>query len=238
MKAILLAAGLGTRLRPITDTIPKCMVNINGKPLLEYWFNLLDSDQIDDIFINTHYLSHLVEEYCTSNNSANKIRLIHEATLLGTGGTLLRIKNLINDKPFLMAHADNLSKFDVDDFISAHHKRPSGTEITMMTFITDDPSSCGILQLNEKGVATEMFEKIDNAPGNIANAAVYIMQPSVLAFLKSLNKEYIDFSTDVLPFFMGKINTYLNDSYHRDIGTPKSLELACRDMKSISDSSQ
>ena len=238
MKAILLAAGLGTRLRPITDTVPKCMVNINGKPLLGYWFNLLDSDQIDAIYINTHYFPDLVEEYCTLNNPANNISLFYEARLLGTGGTLLKIKNLINDEPFFMAHADNLSKFDVDDFISAHEKRPSGTEITMMTFITDDPSSCGILQLNEKGIVTEIFEKIDNAPGNIANAAVYIMQPSILVFLESLNKEFIDFSTDVLPFFVGKINTYLNGGYHRDIGTPRSLELACRDMESISDSSQ
>lgn len=234
MNAVLLAAGLGMRLRPITDSIPKCMVFIKGKPLLGYWFNLLDSNQIDNIFINTHYFPKIVEEYCELNNARNNIKLIYEPYLLGTGGTLLKNKNLIMDRPFLMAHADNLSKFDIDDFILAHKKRPCGTEITMMTFITDDPSSCGILEINDDGIVTEMFEKIDNPPGNIANAAVYIMQPTVLDALETLNKEYIDFSTDVLPLFMGKINTYLNTSYHRDIGNVKSLEQACRDMESIS----
>ena len=90
MRALLLAAGLGTRLRPITDVIPKCLVPIHGKPLLGYWFDLLAPSCIDKIFINTHYLEDQVFEFLESVVSNKEIILLREPQLMGTGGTILK----------------------------------------------------------------------------------------------------------------------------------------------------
>lgn len=226
MKALLLAAGLGTRLRPITDTIPKCLVPIKNKPLLGYWLDMLFPDHIDSALINTHYLPMPVRNYVASSRWADRVTLVQEPVLLGTGGTILKNREYLQDEPFLLVHADNLTRFDVGDFIQAHKKRPDGVEITMMTFNTDVPESCGIVETDDDGIVTGFYEKSTTFHGTVANAAVYIMEPSVIDFLVALNKEVIDISTEVLPHYLGKMHTYHNSNYHRDIGTPESLRIA------------
>ena len=91
MRALLLSAGLGTRLRPLTDTIPKCLVPIHGKPLLGYWIDLLLANEyIDRLLVNTHYLVDQVEAFIATSPSVQQIELLHENKLLGTGGTVLK----------------------------------------------------------------------------------------------------------------------------------------------------
>lgn len=222
MKALLLAAGEGTRLRPITNEIPKCLVPIAGKPLLEYWLENLTKAGVKEFIINLSYLHTQVEEFVEKSIYKDKITLVYEKELLNTGGTLLANKDFFYNEPFLLVHADNLSFCDFEAFINAHIHRPQNTEITMMLFYTDTPQSCGIVELDENGVVQQFYEKVHNPPSNIANGAVYICEPSILIFLENLRKEKIDFSLEVLPNYIGKINTFLNDVYHRDIGTPKS----------------
>jgi len=226
MKALLLAAGLGTRLRPITDHVPKCLVPIKQKPLLAYWLELLADTQIDHIVINTHYLPTQVQQFIETSPLRSMITMVHETALLGTAGTMLKNREFFAGSPFLVAHADNLTRFNVDDFIDAHRNRQPGVEITMMTFDTDVPESCGIVELDQNEIVTRFHEKSPIFYGTRANAAVYIIEPTVIDFLHSLGKEVIDFSTEVLPRYMGRIQTFHNDDYHRDIGTPRSLELA------------
>ncbi len=96
----------------------------------------------------------------------------------------------------------------------------------MMTFNTTEPEACGIVELDERGLVRAFHEKVKNPPGDLANAAVYILSPSVMDFLTGLGKEVIDFSTEVLPHFMGRINVFHNEIYHRDIGTVESLLIA------------
>ena len=96
----------------------------------------------------------------------------------------------------------------------------------MMTFDTDVPQSCGIVEVDERGVVTGFHEKVAHPPGNHANAAVYIFEPSVIDFLASLGKEVIDISTEVLPSYLGRMLAFHNSDYHRDIGTLESLALA------------
>lgn len=232
MKALLLAAGLGTRLRPLTDSVPKCLVPIQGKPLLQYWLDLLDDPLIDRVIINTHYLPLRVTEFISKQARKYPIEIAFEPVLLGTGGTVLKhIKKLTSDS-FFVAHADNLTIFDIGKFIQRHLERPSDVSITMMTFDTDTPESCGIVVTNSKGIVTEFFEKVPNPPSRHANAAVYIFDQRVMSFLKKIKKTYIDISIDVLPNFLGAIQTHHNSSYHRDIGSPESLARAERDYPS------
>jgi len=226
MKALLLSAGLGTRLRPITNIIPKCLVPVNGKPLLEYWLENLSDAGVKEFLINTSHLHEQVEYFVAHSKYKDNITLIYEEKLLNTGGTLLKNKEFFNNEAFMLVHADNLSFCDFEVFISSHNQRAKNCEITMMLFESDNPSSCGIVELDKNSVVQRFHEKVDNPPSNLANGAVYICEPSIFELLESLNKKDIDFSNDVLPEYMGRINTFLNNVYHRDIGTIESYGLA------------
>jgi mannose-1-phosphate guanylyltransferase len=223
MRALLLAAGLGTRLRQLSTIIPKCLLPINGRPLLEYWLKYLSETGVAPALVNLHYLPNVVEEYLIQSPFASQVSTVYEETLLGTGGTLLHNREFFREEPIMLIHADNICFCNFREFIRSHHERPAGTEITMMTFTTPTPQTCGIIELDARGVVKAFHEKVENPPGNLANAAVYIVQPSVFEFLASLEKPVIDFSTEVLPHYLGRIYTYHNTVYHRDIGNIKSL---------------
>ena len=225
MRALLLAGGFGTRLRPLTETIPKCLVSVRGKPLLSYWFDLLFSSGFDRVLVNTHYLPEIVSLFISQSPWSRQIDQIHEETILGTGGTVLANFSWFNHQPFLVAHADNLTIFEVSHFLDRHAHRPPECCITMMTFDTDAPHTCGIVE-EKDGVVIAFHEKVQNPPGFRANAAVYMFQPEVVAYMSTLNKAVIDISTEVLPYFLGRIFTFHNDQYHRDIGNLESLALA------------
>ncbi len=226
MRALLLAAGFGMRLRPITDHIPKCLVPIHGQPLLGYWLDRLLDDGIERVLINTHYLPAVVDDFVRTSPWSENVDVVYEALLLGTGGTVLRNRAFFLNAPFMVAHADNLTRFNVQDFIDAHRNRPAGVDITMMTFDTDVPESCGIVELDAQGIVVGFHEKSPSPPGCRANAAVYIFEPTVIDFLATLNKEVIDLSLEVIPHYLGRMHCFHNADYHRDIGNPESLRLA------------
>lgn len=227
MKALLLSAGFGTRLRPLTESVPKCLVPINGKPLMEYWLDMLcKGEEIIPVMVNLHHLSRTVKAYIEKSPYRESVTTVYEASLLGTGGTLLKNRRFFDKETVFMAHGDNLSLFDLTAFVKAHDKRPGHCEMTMMTFETDTPKSCGIVELDTGNVVCAFHEKVENPPGNLANGAVYILEPSVLDFMDSLGKKVIDFSTEVLPHYVGRINTFHNSLYHRDIGTMESYRKA------------
>src|SRR5688572_30374554 len=106
MRALLLAGGLGTRLRPLTDRIPKCLVPIHGKPLLEYWLDLLFQGGVETALVNTHYLPEPVRAFVEASHWRDRITLVHEDVLLGTGGTVLRNREFFGGEAFIVAHAD------------------------------------------------------------------------------------------------------------------------------------
>lgn len=229
MRALLLAAGPGTRLRPLTKTVPKCLVEINGRPLLDYWIELLSKGGIAEILINLHYLPDAVRMYVRNCRHPVNISTVLEEKLLGTAGTLLRNRAFFGDQPAMLVHADNLSLFDVRAFMGRFETRAAGIDMTMMTFETDAPETCGIVELDAEGVVTAIHEKTSSPHGNLANAAVYILARPVIDFIAGLGTEVLDFSTEVLPRFVGRINTFHNRTYHRDIGSMASLLAARRE---------
>ena len=231
MRALLLAAGLGTRLLPLTRTVPKCLVPIAGQPLLDRWLDLLfRSHEIERVLINTHWLAPAVEAHLAASPWRSRIEVTYEAELLGTGGTILANRGFFGETSFLVAHADNLTTFDLPGFAAAHRSRPSGVALSMLSFRTDDPRSCGILELDDRGIVQEFHEKVSDPPGNLANAAVYLFEPELLDCLAAFRRPVIDLSTEVLPGFLGRILSVETAGYHRDIGTPDSLARAKRDM--------
>lgn len=219
MNAILLAAGFGTRLRPITDTIPKCLVPIKGKPLIHLWLEKLTSANIESILINTHYLSEQVEIFIKNSPFKNQSIVVFEPQLLGTAGTLLKNLDFFEGKDGMLIHADNYCLADLGMFINAHKNRPPGCLMTMMIFKSHNPSACGIVELDEHGVVVGFHEKISNPPGNLANGAVYILSSEMISILRTDFATRTDFSTEILGSFMGRVYTYLTEDLFIDIGT-------------------
>jgi mannose-1-phosphate guanylyltransferase len=233
MKALLLAAGLGTRLRPLTDQVPKCMVEIEGRPLLDHWRELLlEQGPIESITVNTHYLPETVKAWARGSRQSDRILLSHEETLLGTAGTVARYLSSQSGSDLLVAHADNLTLFDVDAFLSHHANRPAGCLATMMTFDTDSPTTCGIVELDHRGVVQRFHEKVSNPPGHRANAAVYIFSAEALdswsGWLKASGpfQTVPDISLHIVPHLLRRLYTFHNAVYHRDIGNMPSLAAA------------
>ena len=222
MKAILLAAGFG-RLRPLTNNIPKCLVPIKGKPLLEIWLDKLSDVGVKDFLINTHYLSGKVESFIKKSKYKNNCKIVYEKELLGTAGTLLSNLSFIENECILI-HADNYCEDDFIDFIKSHNFRPTKTLITVMCFRAEDPSKCGIFTINNKNIATSFFEKVKSPTSNLANGAVYILSSDFIKVLKSKYSQSIDFSLDVLPNFLNKIYCYETEKSYVDIGTPENYK--------------
>lgn len=227
MRALLLAAGLGSRLLPLTAATPKCLVKIDGRPLLDYWLDLLFGAGIERVLINTHWLADQVNDFVKASPWAEKIDLVHEDELLGTGGTVLANKRWFQGQPFLLAHADNITDFDAVRLIVAHRARPPGHLMTMLGFRTDDPRSCGILTTDDRNTVVAFHEKVEHPPGNLANGAVYIFEPELIDVIASKHRPVVDISTEIIPGLVGRILCVETEGYHRDIGTPESLRQAC-----------
>ncbi|MGJ4886113.1 MULTISPECIES: nucleotidyltransferase family protein [unclassified Bradyrhizobium] len=226
MRALLLAAGIGSRLRPLTNTTPKCLVRVHDRPLLDYWLDLVFEGGIERALLNTHWLAEQVRAHVAQSRWRDRIDLVHEDELLGTGGTVLANRAWFGDQPFLVAHADNLTDFDVAGLLAAHRNRPPGCIMTMLAFRTDDPSSCGILELDDQHRVIAFHEKVKNPPGNLANGAVYVFDPAVIADIAALGKPIVDLSTEIIPNYLGRIFCVETSGYHRDIGNPESLRRA------------
>lgn len=226
MRALLLAAGFGSRLRPLTNSIPKCMVPIKGVPLLDIWLDRLKDAGIGPFLINTHYLSEQVVDFISQGPHKEYVTLKNEVQLLGTAGTLIANLDFFQDTDGLLVHADNYCLADFSAFMDAHHKRPKNCVMTMMTFKASRPSSCGIVVLDNKGVVIDFFEKKTNPPGDIANGAIYILSPEFFKEIKSWVSPPKDFSSEVIEKFLGRIYSYETKSIFLDIGTPESFREA------------
>lgn len=226
MRAILLAAGLGTRLRPLTDTTPKCLVSIKGQPLLGIWLERLTQANVGPILINTHYLANQVEAFIETSPYRDQVRLVNEPALRGTAGTLIANLEFLQGEDAMVIHADNYCLANFSEFQKVHHNRPPECMMTMMTFRTANASSCGIVELDKRGVVIGFHEKVANPPGNLANGAVYILSAQLLKRLGTDLNMVTDFSTEVLSRFVERIYSYETSEVFLDVGTPEMFEKA------------
>jgi len=227
MKALLLSAGFGTRLRPLTLKTPKCLIEVQGKPILEHWLVALEKIGVEKILINTHYKRDMVINYLQKRRKTKtKIYECFEKKLLGTAGTLLKNRKSLINSEILLIHVDNFTKFNLNRLLSFHKKRPPQCLLTMITFITENPKNCGIVETNNEGVVTAFFEKVDNPPSNIANGAIYIFEDNLIDYISENIPNAIDFSKDVIPYLIGRIFTCHVEEKFIDIGTPETLRKA------------
>jgi mannose-1-phosphate guanylyltransferase len=231
-KALVLAAGMGSRLQPLTLSVPKCLVPINGHALLSYWFAALREASIRDVLINTHSLRDEVAAYIDRLNQAGyfHVKEAFEPQLLGSAGTIAANCDWLGDAELcLVVYADNLSTVNLCDLISFHQSHDD--PFTMMLFRAHDPRHCGIATLDSDARVIGFQEKPQFPSSDLANAGVYVI--SADAFREIADQRAFDLGHDVLPRFVGRMRGWLFEGYHRDIGTIESLELARKDVPKL-----
>jgi len=198
---------------------------IHGRPLLDYWLASIQQMGTLDTIVNLHYLKREVSKYLRRPCYAGWIRTFEEHELLGTAGSLRAIANQYrtSDKTLLVIHADNWSDCDLSAFLDFHRSAVDrGILMTMMTFDTDAPTQCGIVETDSNNTLIGFHEKQAEPPGNRANAAVYAMEPALVDWLNQ-HPTVNDISTQLIPEFMGRICCWHHSGIHRDIGTVPSL---------------
>jgi mannose-1-phosphate guanylyltransferase len=223
-KALLLAGGLGTRLRPVTDTTPKCLVDINGRPLLDYWFSALRAAGITDILINTHHLPESVREFIAEKNRQGfRTAETYEPALLGSAGTITANRAWGEDADdIVIIYADNLSDLEVEGLLTTH--RNHGQPLTMLLFHAPIPKACGIAELDTSGRIIAFEEKPEHPKSDLANAGVYAV--TATAWREIADLKAFDLGFDVLPRFAGRMQGHTHEGYHRDIGNLDALAAA------------
>ena len=212
---------------------------IHRVPLLDYWLSFLKSLNIDDVHINIHHKSEILGHYMRRPRFRNWVKMIYERELLGTAGTVRKNRNIFYNKPLLLIHSDNWSGVDLKRFIldsqnqnQNQNQKKEKALFSMLTFNCLNPKSCGIVTIDENSIVTQFQEKSENPTSNLANGAVYYLLPELVNWICD-NELINDFSLDVIPQCLGKILTWHNTSYHRDIGTMEELRLAQKDPKRV-----
>lgn len=217
VKCLLLAGGLGTRLRPITDHTPKCLVPIGEKPLIDFWFEKLERCGALEVLVNTHHFRDLVSSHlCAANKALDfKIREAFEPTLLGSAGTVSQNRSFMDDADYcFIIYADNFSDIDLCDVFKFHQRHSD--PITMLLFHSTRPEECGIATLDEDRRIVSFIEKPTSPESNLANAGIYLVSASAYREIADLHG--IDLAHDILPNFVGRMRGLVHNGYHRDIG--------------------
>lgn len=232
MKAFLLAAGFGTRLRPLTETTPKCLIPVCGKPVMEWWLRLFAKHGITEVMVNTHYLADQVQDFLHDWNEREGspvVKEFYEETLLGSGGTVAANRDFIgDDEDFMICYADDLTDADLTAF-QKFHKNHNGI-LSMALFHTSQPTQCGIASVDDTGRIVEFEEKPDKPKGNLANGGMYIARKQIFDYLPK-QEGILDFGKDVLPQLVGNMYGWETEGYLQDIGTMENYEKANKEWK-------
>ncbi len=223
MKAFLLAAGLGTRLRPLTDNTPKCMLPVAGKPMIDIWLDALAAAEATEVLVNTHHLADVVQRHVAQRHGHPTVRCFFEPRLLGSAGTLAANRDWVGgEEVFLVCYADNLTDFDLQLLLERHGGGRQAA--TVAVFHAPEPSQCGIVELDEVGVVTSFVEKPEHPASDLANAGIYAFRPEVLAEIEG--PPPLDIAFHLMPGLVGRAVAVEIEGYFRDIGTAEAYRLA------------
>ncbi len=223
-KAFLLAAGLGTRLRPLTDATPKCLVPVGGRPLLHWWLVICERLGVKDVLINTHHLPDQVRGFAASRATRMSVTLTHEPTLLGSAGTLSANKAFVQgEDDYWIFYADTLIGADLSALYALHRSKKS--DLTLGLFKSPDPKSGGVVELSPEGRVLSFEEKPAHPKSDLVAAGAYVGGPALLA---ALPPGPGDLSRDVYPKLMKNACGAVLDPVI-DLGTPESYARAQRE---------
>jgi NDP-sugar pyrophosphorylase family protein len=198
MKAIVLAAGKSTRLRPVVNSLPKPMVQIHGKPILEHIILLLKYYGIKEIYINLHYLPHIIQGYLGDGKRFGvNITYSFEEEILGTAGGVKNFEKYIGKSNFLVIYGDNYFDYDLNKIITFHNKKRGLCTIAL--YEKEDVSLSGIALLNKENRIIRFIEKPkpDEVCSHLVNAGIYVFKADIFNYIPS--KAFSDFANDIFP---------------------------------------
>lgn len=229
LKAIILSAGQGTRLKPLTDNCPKPMVKIGNKPLLEHTVNMLKKHEVTDIAVNLHHYPHVVMDYFGDGKRFGvRMHYSLEGQILGTAGAIKKLEGYFDDT-FVVIYGDVFSFTDITAMIR-FHKEHKGIA-TVGLYRVDNPHECGIVELSDNNRVVRFLEKPKKEEifTDLANAGIYVLETDIIKYIPS--NIYYDFGKDLFPLILKKdISMYgfIINEYLIDIGTMKKYEQANR----------
>ena len=238
MKALILCAGEGTRLRPLTEDTPKPMVRIKNKPILEYNIRLCKKYGIEDIAINTSYLPKKIKEYFGDGSRLGvRLRYSYESELLGTAGALNNFSDFFKDT-FVVIYGDNLTDIDLEKMVD-YHKSKKGMATLALRKKPEDPSS-GYVILDSHSQIQNFIEKPSNKErayfknqSSWENLGIYVLEPKIL---KHIPQGFSDFGRNIFPeLIKGKEKIFgfdMSNYYFGEIGQVKRFLKVKEDIES------
>jgi mannose-1-phosphate guanylyltransferase len=223
VKAFLLAGGHGTRLRPLTDSIPKCLVPIRGRPLLDIWLELCARSGITEVLINLHAHSQTIKRHLQRRQPPVNVRLVHEDQLLGSAGTLAANRSWIgSDAAFWILYSDVLTNTNLKRMSEFHLYH--GAVATLGLYQVPDPTRCGVAITDEKGGIIGFEEKPQAPRGNQVFSGLMVAGPR---FFEAIPESVpADIAIHVLPRLLGQMMAFPIADYLIDIGTLPNYEKA------------
>ncbi len=220
MQALILAGGEGTRLRPLTSTVPKPVVPLVDRPFITFMLDWLRGHGVDDVVMSCGHLADGVRSVLGDGSSIGlRLRYVEEPRPLGTGGALKFAESLLDER-FLMLNGDTLSDLDLTAQLAQHEQ--TGAQATLALYPVEDPSAYGLVRLEDDGSVREFVEKPspDQIDTNNISAGAYVLERSVLSMLAAGAPASIE--RDVFPRLVGDgLYGHVSSGYWKDIGTPE-----------------
>lgn len=224
MKAFLLAAGNGTRLRPITDNIPKCLVPVQGMPMLAIWLKQCKEIGITDVLVSLHAHADIVQAFLQESGESDlRVHVTREKELLGSAGTLRANRQWVEGEDlFWVFYADVLHRADLSAMLRLHRQRRLAA--TLGVYEVPDPSRCGIVSVSSTGVIEHFVEKPTHPTSNLAFSGLMIGTRELLDVIPSDIPADIGFH--VLPKLVGQMMAFPIREYLIDVGTLQNYQHA------------
>lgn len=231
MYAVIMAGGKGTRIANVMNDVPKPMIPVCGKPILQYEIECLERQKITDIILIIGHLGHVIKNFFGNGEQFGvSIQYIEEETPLGTAGALFYLKNMIDDD-FLLLNGDIIFDIDFERFIIYH--KAHGGYATILTHPNSHPYDSGIVITDDEGYVTSWLHKEDAKKyyKNRVNSGVHILSPELLKRFTEVKKTDLD--RDVLKTLINERQLVAYDSpeYVKDMGTPERYQMVIHDMK-------
>jgi NDP-sugar pyrophosphorylase family protein len=229
MKAMILAAGEGTRLRPYTLTTPKPMLPVAGRPTIEWIVLWLRYYGIDDIVINLHHHGEaVVSHFAGASDLGVNVEFSVEETILGTAGGVKRVEHLFHE-PFVVVYGDVLTDMDLGELMGFHGTCAAEPHVTLSLATAPNPWECGVVAVDDRHRVTRFVEKPprEHVFSNLTNAGVLVVDPPVLEYIPP--DKYYDIAHDLLPKLMDAgvpiyAQSLEESAYLIDIGSPEKYE--------------
>lgn len=216
MKAYLLAAGNGTRLRPLTDSLPKCLLPVQGVPLLKIWLNICEAAGINEVLVNVHAHKEQIRDFARRENGKVRLHIAEEEELLGSAGTLAENKMFVDgEKEFYILYGDVLTNVNLSGLVKCH--RDKGQVATLGIHQVPNPTQCGIVSADQNGIVESFIEKPAKPDSNWAFSGVMVASSEIFEYVP--RQRPVDIGFHLLPQLVGKMAAFKISGFLLDIGT-------------------